>query len=448
MQHKWWIFVPIGIGAFMGAIGTSVVNIVLPVVSHDFGVSVSTIEWVITVYLLIVSGLLLSFGRLGDLHGHKVVYLTGLAIVVFSVPLCGFAQNVPMLIAARALQALGAAMIFSNAPAILTKNFPATQRGQVLGLQSMMVYLGLTVGPSLGGWLTTQFSWRAVFFINLPLGLLALWLGTRFIPRDASNDTRESFDVIGAATFIVALVLLLLALNQGHAWGWTSPAILTMLVAALILSALFLQIEQRVPSPMLDLALFRQRLFSAATASAIANYICIYSILFLMPFYLIQARGFSAAQAGLLLTAQPFVMAISAPISGTLSDRMGSRGLATLGMIVLALGTLLLSRLDATSSFNDVTLALALAGLGTGLFTSPNNSALMGAAPRHRQGVAASVLATARNGGMVLGVGLAGAIFSTVQTQFGGTIFDAISAGLLAAACVSLVGAATSAVRE
>lgn len=447
MQPQWWIFVSIGTGAFMGAIGTSVVNIVLPIVSRDFGVDVATIEWVITVYLLIVSGLLLSFGRLGDLRGHKVVYLTGLTIVVFSAPLCGLAQNVPMLIAARALQALGAAMIFSNSPAILTKNFPATQRGQVLGLQSMMTYLGLTLGPSLGGWLTTQLSWRAVFFINLPLGLLALWLGARFIPRDAPATSRESFDVSGAATFIVALVLWLFALNQGHAWGWTSPTILAMLIAALILGALFVRIEQRVPSPMLDLTLFRVRLFSAATLSAIANYVCIYSILFLMPFYLIQAREMNPAHAGMILTAQPLVMAISAPISGALSDRIGSRFLATLGMSILAGGVFLLSRLNATSSLNEVMVALALAGLGTGLFTSPNNSALMGAAPRHRQGVAASVLATARNGGMVLGVGLAGAIFSTVQTQFGGTLFDAISAGLLAAACVALVGAATSAVR-
>jgi len=442
-----WIFLSVGVGALMSAIGVSVVNIVLPIVSREFGVSVSTIEWVITVYLLIVSGLLLSFGRLGDLRGHKVVYLTGLTILVFASPLCGLAQNAPMLIATRALQALGAAMVFSNSPAILTRNFPATQRGQVLGLQSMMTYVGLTIGPSLGGWLTTQFSWRAVFFINLPLGLIALWLGARFIPRDAPAETRESFDVVGAATFMVALVLLLLALNQGHAWGWTSPTILAMLLAACLLGALFLRIEQRVPSPMLDLTLFQRRLFSAATLSAVANYICIYSVMFLMPFYLIQARGFTAAQAGLLLTAQPFVMAISAPISGALSDKIGSRLLATIGMLLLALGALGLSRLGTSASPNDVAIALALAGLGTGLFTSPNNSALMGAAPRHRQGVAASVLATARNGGMVLGVGLAGAIFGTVQTQLGGTIFDAISAGLLAAAVVALLGAATSAVR-
>ena len=447
MERKWWILIAVGVGAFMSAIGTSVVNIVLPVVSRDFGVAVSTIEWVITTYLIIVSGLLLSFGRLGDLRGHKAVYVLGFMIFTVASPLCGVSPNALALIAARALQALGAAMLFANSPAILTKNFPAAQRGQALGLQSMMTYLGLTVGPSLGGWLTLQFGWRAAFFINLPIGLLALWLSIYFIPRDAPADQPEPFDWAGAATFMIGLVVLMLALNQGHAWGWTSPIILTMLFVALLIAALFVLIEQRMASPMLDLSLFRQRLFSAAVASAVANYICMYSVLFLMPFYLIQARGFDPAQAGVLLTAQPLLMALSAPLSGTLSHKIGSRLLGTLGMMILALGAFFLSRLDLASSQIDIVIALAILGLGTGMFTAPNSSALMGAAPRHRQGIAASVLATARNGGMVLGVGLAGAIFATVQAQFGGTIFDAISAGLLAAAIVTLFGAMTSAVR-
>ena len=387
MERKWWIFIAVGVGSFMSAIGVSVVNIVLPIVSQDFGVDVSTIEWVITVYLLIVSGLLLSFGRLGDLRGHKVVTVWGFAVFTLASPLCGLSSNEFALIAARALQAFGAAMIFSNTPALLTKNFPANQRGQVLGLQSMATYLGLTVGPSLGGWLTMQFSWRAVFFINLPIGLLALWLSMRFIPRDAPVEQPEPFDLIGAALFMIGLVVLLLALNQGYAWGWTSPIILTMLIAALVIFAVFLLIEQRAASPMLDLSLFRQRLFSAATASAVANYICMYSILFLMPFYLIQARGFDPAQAGVLLTAQPLLMAISAPLSGILSDKIGSRLLGTLGMAILAFGAFLLSRLGPVSSSADVALALAVVGLGTGIFISPNSSALMGAAPaaRHRR---------------------------------------------------------------
>ena len=205
MERKWWILIAVGVGAFMSAIGTSVVNIVLPVVSRDFGVAVSTIEWVITTYLLIVSGLLLSFGRLGDLRGHKAVYVLGFMIFTVASPLCGVSPNALALIAARALQALGAAMLFANSPAILTKNFPAAQRGQVLGLQSMMTYLGLTVGPSLGGWLTLQFGWRAAFFINLPIGLLALWLSIYFIPRDAPADQPEPFDWAGAATFMIGL---------------------------------------------------------------------------------------------------------------------------------------------------------------------------------------------------------------------------------------------------
>lgn len=432
----------------MSAIGASVINVVLPVMSQDFGVDVSTIEWVITVYLLIVSGLLLSFGRLGDLRGHQVVTVWGFAIFTLALPLCGLSPNEMALIAARALQAFGAAMIFSNTPALLTKNFPASQRGQVLGLQSMTTYLGLTLGPSLGGWLTTQFSWRAVFFINLPLGILTLWLSMRYIPCDAPADDPEPFDWSGAALFLIGLIVLLLALNQGHAWGWTSPIIGMMLLAALLTFVIFVLVERRVASPMLDLGLFRQRLFSAATASAIANYICISSILFLIPFYLIQVRRFDPAQAGILLTAQPLLMAISAPLSGALSDRIGSRLLGTLGMAILALGTFLLLHLNPVSSPADIALALAVVGLGTGIFITPNSSALMGAAPRHRQGIAASVLATARSGGMVLGVGLAGATFATVQTQFGGTIFDAINAGLFVAALVALGGMLTSAVRE
>jgi sugar phosphate permease len=277
--------------------------------------------------------------------------------------------------------------------------------------------------------------------------LLAIWLSIYFIPRDAPADQPEPFDWAGAATFMIGLVVLMLALNQGHAWGWASPIILTMLFVTLLTAALFVLIEQRMASPMLDLSLFRQRLFSAAVASAVANYICMYSVLFLMPFYLIQARGFDPAQAGVLLTAQPLLMALSAPLSGTLSDKIGSRMLGTLGMMILAVGAFFLSRLDLASSQIDIAIALAILGLGTGMFTSPNSGALMGAAPRHRQGIAASVLATARNGGMVLGVGLAGAIFATVQTQFGGTIFDAISAGWLAATIVTLFGAMTSAVR-
>lgn len=452
LERKWWVLLAVGVGTFMSALDGSVVNTVLPVVNRAFGSDIATIEWVVTVYLLVVSGLLLSFGRLGDLRGHKPVYVSGFAIFIVSSALCGLAPTAGALIAFRGMQALGAAMLFANSPAILTKNFPATQRGQALGLQATMTYLGLTVGPSLGGWLTTQFTWRAVFYINVPVGLLALLLSLRFIPRDPGSEHAERFDLSGAITFMFGLIALLLALNQGHAWGWISWPILALLSVAVILLGLFLGIERHVPNPMLDLSLFRRRIFAAATTSAVLNYICVYSILFLMPFYLIQGRGLNPAQAGLLLTAQPLIMAIAAPLSGTLSDRIGSRLPGTLGMVILAVGMFLLSQLGPQSPLSNVAVALAISGLGTAIFVSPNNSALMGSAPRHRQGIAAGILATARNVGMVLGVGLAGAIFTTVLAhgQLSGSataLFDAIGASFLVASGVAVVGAVTSAIR-
>lgn len=452
LEAKWWILLAVGVGSFMTALDGSVVNTILPVVSGAFKSDVATVEWVVTVYLLAVSGLLLSFGRLGDLRGHKLVYMAGFGVFVFSSALCGLADSVGMLIAARGLQALGGAMLVANSPAILTKNFPPTQRGQALGLQATMTYLGLTVGPSLGGWLTSQFGWRVVFYINLPVGLLALLLSQYFIPFDAATEKSEQFDLAGALTFMAGLVALLLGLNQGHAWGWDSPAILSLLTAAVVLLAVFLLIERRVASPMLDLNLFRVGLFSASTASAVFNYICLYTVLFLLPFYLIQARGLDPAHTGLILTAQPVIMAIMAPLSGTLSDRMGARLLSTLGMVIMAGGLFLLAQVKLDSSLSYVALALATVGFGTGVFISPNTSALLGAAPLHRRGIASGIMATARNVGMVLGVGLAGAVFTTVQAQSPAAgsalaITDGVRAGLLLAAGVALVGALTSAVR-
>jgi EmrB/QacA subfamily drug resistance transporter len=451
-NRKWWVLLAVGVGTFMSALDSSVVNIILPIVNRNFGGDVATVEWVITIYLLVVSGLLLSFGRLGDLRGHKQVYVSGFGIFILASMLCGLSTSVLMLVACRAIQAIGAAMLFANSPAILTRNFPAEQRGQALGLQATMTYLGLTVGPSLGGWLAQQFSWRAVFYINVPIGLLALFLSMRFIPSLPPARQGERFDLAGAATFMAGLVCLLFGLNQGQSLGWGSVWVLGALVLALILLASFISIERSVSNPMLDLSLFGNRQFSAATGTAILNYICINTLIFLLPFYLIQGRGLNSAQAGLLLTAQPVIMAITVPLSGTLSDRIGARLLGTLGMAILAVGLFMLSRLGADSPYTSVALGLAVTGLGTGIFISPNSSALMGAAPRNRQGIAAGILATARNVGMVLGVGMAGALFTTIMAQQpvdspGAGLFAAISVALLVAVFVAILGALLSAVR-
>lgn len=451
-ERKWWVLLAIGLGTFMAAMDGSVVNTILPVMAGSFNTGIADIEWVVVVYLLVLSGLMLSFGRLGDLRGHRTLYIVGFTFFLVSSALCGLAPSVGWLVGFRAFQAVGGAMLAANSPAILTRNFPASQRGQALGLQATMTYLGLTVGPTLGGWLAGQFGWRSVFYINIPVALAAILISLVFIPQDRPAGVIEKFDPLGAVLFIAGLTTLLYALNQGHTAGWGSPVILSLLAASLVLLAVFIYVESKIDSPILDLSLFtRSRIFTGATLSALLNYICVYSILFLMPFYLITGRHLDPAQAGLLLSSQPVIMALVAPVSGTLSDRLGTRWPSVAGMLLLAAGLFLLSRLDGSSPLPQVALALAIVGSGTGIFISPNNSALMGSAPRHRQGIASGILATARNTGMALGIGISGAIFTTALAHLGseaaGAMFSAVHYSFLLIIPFALLGALTSALR-
>jgi MFS family permease len=254
----------------------------------------------------------------------------------------------------------------------------------------------------------------------------------------------ERFDWGGAALFSTGLVALLLALNQGHAWGWLSAPTLGLLAAALLVLVAFVRVERRSRSPMLDLSLFRSGVFSSSTASALLSYVCSYSVIFVLPFLLVQGRGLDTARAGVVLAAQPVVMAVVAPISGILSDRIGSRLLATVGMLVLGAGLALLALLTASGSTAALAGALAVVGLGIGLFSSPNNSALMGAAPPNRQGIASGVLATARNVGMVLGVGLTVAVLTTYLGRGATGLEAGVAASLLVSAGVAVVGGGIS----
>jgi EmrB/QacA subfamily drug resistance transporter len=450
VEANWWVLVTVGLGTFMSALDGSVVNTLLPVLGRSLGTSVAGIEWVTTVYLLVISGLLLSVGRAGDLFGHKRFYLAGFAVFVVGSALCGLARSAPLLVGLRALQALGASMLMATGPAILTRSFPMTMRGRALGALGTFTYLGLTVGPSFGGWLAGAYGWPSVFYINVPIGILATLLAMRSIADDRVERREETFDFAGAGLFTTGLVALLIALNQGHAWGWFSPLTLGLIAISVAQLAAFVRVELRREHPMLDLTLFQSRVFSAATGSALLNYACVYSVLFALPFLLIQGRGLTASRAGIVLTAQPIVMAVVAPVSGTMSDRLGSRGLATLGMLVLGIGMVLLAFLVGHGSLAAIAGSLAVIGLGVGTFVSPNNSALMGAAPMHRQGIASGVLATARNVGMVLGVGFAGAVFTTVLARATTPALGlpaAVEASLLAATLLAVIGTALSALR-
>jgi EmrB/QacA subfamily drug resistance transporter len=443
-RAKWAALAAVGVGTFMSALDSSIVNALLPTLGAALHAGVSTIEWVVTVYLLVVSGLLLVVGRLGDLRGHKDVYVAGFLGFVGSSALCGLAGSVHQLVAFRALQALSAAMLFANAPAILVAAFPPTERGRALGLQAVMTYLGLSVGPPLGGLLATHLGWRAIFFVNVPVGLLGFWLAQRNVARDRPAGARPRFDALGAVLFFVGLLSLLLALDQGHAWGWLSPAIVGLLVLAAAALAAFVAVERRRPEPMLDLSLFGSRVFSGAVLSAALSYVAQFAVIFLLPFYLAW-RGLGPDRAGLVLTAQPLTMAAVAPLAGSLSDRLGTRGPVALGLVLLAAGLLLLSAAGPATPIPLVAGGLALSGVGFGAFVAPNNSRLLGAAPAHRRGIASGVLAAARNTGMVLGVGLAGAVYTTALARRGaGAVPEAMGLALRVVAATTLLAALTS----
>jgi EmrB/QacA subfamily drug resistance transporter len=440
----------LGVGIYLAALDISIVNAVLPVVADAFRTDLSAIQWVATVYLLVQSALLLAVGRLGDLWGHKTVYLLGLAVFVLSSAACGLATATPFLVAGRAIQAIGASMIFANLAVIMLHVFPPEQRGRAVGIQATIVYVGLATGAPLGGWLTELLGWQSVFLVNVPIGVIALLLGLRVAPSDPPVERHEPFDLVGSAVYVLGLALLLLGLNQGHAWGWISTATVGCLLLGAGLLAGWVAIELRVPSPMIDLSLFRQRAFSAPVVSALLNYVAVSST-FLLPFALIQGRGLSPAQTGLILTCQPIIMAMTASISGSLSDRIGSRAPATLGMLILSIGLFLLSRLDASTSVGLIAVMLLITGLGIGLFTSPNSSAILGAVPPQRRGVANGVLGTARTLGMVLGIGVAGAVYTTTLGLIGDPgangVLRAAGTGLLVASGVALLGTVTSATR-
>jgi len=410
-NYHWYVLATVFVGTFMGPLDSSIVNIAIPSLTKYFSVGITTVEWVVMAYLLTTSSLLLSTGRLGDMVGHKRIYIIGFLTFTAASALCGISGSVQQLVFFRVVQAIGATCMFSSSPAILTDAFP-TERGKALGLISISVAIGLTVGPTLGGFIVHNFGWRWIFFVNIPIGIIASIMAA-FILKESKLPTVKRFDFAGATMAFLALFSVLLALSMGDKWGWRSSSTIGLLLAAVVFAAAFLYFENKVEEPMLDLSLFRIRLFTTANISALINYASLFIATFLTPFYLRDVFGESIQTTGLALTVIPLFIGLVAPISGTLSDKIGSRMLSSLGLTINALALLGLSRTSVSTGILPVALFLGLFGFGAGLFQSPNSSAIMGAVPRHRLGIAAGMQATMRSVGMVLGVAMAGAIVGT-----------------------------------
>ncbi|KJS20723.1 MAG: multidrug MFS transporter [Clostridiaceae bacterium BRH_c20a] len=460
-KERRMILLAVAVGTFMGPLDGSVVNIALPSISAFYNVSLATVEWVVMSYLLIISSLLLTYGRMGDLYGHKRIYISGFAVFSIGSLLCALSPSIMLLIIFRAVQAIGAGMMMSMGPAIITNITPPQQRGKSLGLIAIAVSVALTTGPILGGFLTSHFGWQSVFYINIPIGIISIIFAYKVIP-DVRNHNSQPFDVIGSLLLFFALICILFPLSYGEKIGWLNPTIIGLLSLGLVLLLVFVLFEKRIPYPMLDLSLFRNRLYSMGNLSAMINYMAMYSVILIMPFYFQQLLQLSPAQAGMMLIPMPLVTMIVAPISGTISDKLDSRYISSLGMGITAFGLWLLSNLDINSSKFYIEMSLAVIGLGTGMFQTPNNSAVLGSVPPNRRGIASSMLAIMRNIGMVLGVAIAGAVYSSriihLTEGYSGqglegialkaqSFTGAVQMTFLVAACIALIAVFTSLVR-
>lgn len=453
MQRKWLILSTVSLGSLMSTLDGSIVNIALPAIQTDFGIDLTTVEWVVVAYLLVVGSLLLPMGRLGEVATFKRVYLAGFALFTGASVLCGLSPNELWLIGFRTIQACGAAAMMAMGPAVVARTFDATERGQALGLNGVSVSLGLSLGPALGGVLTQTASWRAIFLINAPIGVIAILWAWRVLPAEGRGHDR-AFDARGATLSGVALFCLLLALSEGQSWGWTSLPTLVMVAAFLVLGAAFLFTERDTIQPLLDLTLFRIRPFSFGLASVAVAFSGLFTATFLLPFLLEQGRGFSPIEAGLLLTPVPISMAVVAPFSGMASDRVGPAAPASIGMVVMVLALMSLTLLPVEFSLPDLIWRLILLGVGQGLFMSPNSSAVLGSVPGRRVGTASGTLAQMRVTGQSLGIALSAAIVATrlpvhlaETANQGEALAGAIHDAFWVAAAVCAIGIATSLVR-
>jgi EmrB/QacA subfamily drug resistance transporter len=409
--NRWVVLALSGTAALMTTLDSSIVNIALPSIAHAFAIPLTgTIEWVLISYLVTVAAALLTFGRVADMVGRRPVFLGGLATFTLASALCGAAPSLPLLIAARSLQGLGAAAIFATNVALITRAFPASERGRALGTNAVLVAVGISAGPTLGGILTTALDWRAIFYVNVPIGALVFFVAWRALTQRQAV-VPQRFDIRGAILLAVGLAALTAALSFGSEWGWVSVEVVTTTVIAVVALVAAVFVERRQPAPIVDFGLFRNRLFALANLSFTLCMVALFAVGFLLPFYFEELRGFDTLTSGLLLTPLALSLAVVAPLSGTLADRAGSRWLSPVGLAIACIGVFLLSRIDVTTPIAYLVGSLVVVGVGQGLFQSPNTRAIMDAAPPTEQGAASGTLATARVLGQSLSVALAGAVF-------------------------------------
>lgn len=407
--NKWLVLVSVAMGVFLATIDGSIVNIGLNTLVNDLQQPLHLVEWIVLAYMLTISTLLLSVGRLSDMIGKKKLYLAGIILFTLGSGLCGLASSVYWLIGFRVLQAIGAVLMMAIGTAIVTEAFPSAERGKALGVMGTMVSLGIIAGPTIGGIILQSLSWHWLFFVNLPVGLIGAVMVSLFVPNDGRR-TKQRFDFAGAGVMLLVMICLLLGLSISQERGFNNLTVAGLLFTALVALVVFLLIERNSPNPMINLLMFRNRQFSINLITGFLVFVCTAGMTLLFPLYLQNVLQYGSGQTGLMLAVTPIFVSVVAPLSGALSDRTGSRPITTLGLLIIVIGFIGVSSLSENTTTLGYLIRFVPVGIGIGLFQSPNNSAVMGSVSRDNLGVASSLLSLTRTLGQTTGI----AVLSTV----------------------------------
>lgn len=405
-KNRWVILFIILIVTFMSTLDGSIVNVALPVMAKALNVDSSNIQLVVISYLVVISATILIFGRLGDMFGKSKIFNYGLGLFTIGSLLCGMTDSLSILVLARVIQAIGAAGSMANSQGIVTEVFPPGERGKALGITGTFVALGSLIGPPLGGFILDMSSWQYIFLINVPIGIIVLYFSIKLLPKE-EEKVKGTLDGLGAGLFMFAIIPLFVALNYAETLGFKNPLILIGFLISIMCFVIFIKVEKSQEHPLLDLTIFNNKLFTVSIICAFISFMAIFCSVIIQPFYLQDIKGFTPSQTGLILMIYPLVLAVVAPISGHLSDKIGSEILTFIGLVITSLGLFLMSTLTETTSVFALSIFVATMSLGNGLFQSPNNSLVMSQVPRDKLGVAGSVNALIRNLGMVCGIALA-----------------------------------------
>jgi EmrB/QacA subfamily drug resistance transporter len=429
-SYKWWALSCTSLGMLLAATNSGTLIIALPALERSLHTSLLALVWVILAYLIAATVLVLTAGRLSDLFGRKRAYVGGFLMFAVASLGAGFSTDATILIVWRVLQGIGSAFLFANAAALVTDAFPKEQLGLAMGANTMVAAVGLVLGPVLGGALV-EISWHWVFWFNVPLALAGAAWGALILRELAKPDTVRGFDTLGTSTFIVGLTGLVLGVSKGGLSGWGNPVVVGGLTCAAVLLPLWVLIERHTRAPMLDLSIFENRLFAAASAAAFINGLARFALMFLFVFYFQGTQSDDPITAGIKLMPLALGMLVASPLAGIHADRHGSRGLAAAGMLVTAAGLAAMTTLDVLTPYWQSMIWLALVGVGSGMFNSPNTAAMMGVVPAKRRGVAAGARTLLQNTGAVLSIAFVLAIVTSAvpkSTLF--AVFSGVTRGL------------------